>query len=133
MKLQTSGTRRQFISAMARTAAAAIFPIPDSIWAAESTDPRAADIAARTIGIDTHNHIDVPLTAAEMPGPDIDLAGEMKRSGLSAICMTFATDYQQGDAYDRFLTGLESMDRQLKGNDVKRSFTPADVRAAHEK
>ena len=26
----------------------------------------------------------------------------MKRSGLSAICMTFATDYQPGDAYDRF-------------------------------
>jgi hypothetical protein len=30
--------------------------------------------------------------------PDIDLTGEMKRSGLAAICMTFATDYQQGDA-----------------------------------
>ena len=43
---------------------------------------------------------------AEMPGPDIDLRGEMKRSGLSAICMTFATDYQRGDAYDRFLKGL---------------------------
>ena len=43
---------------------------------------RVADIVATTIGIDTHNHIDVPLTAAEMPGPDIDLAGEMKRSGL---------------------------------------------------
>ena len=67
-----------------------------------------------------------------MPGPDIDLTGELKRSGLSAICMTFATDYQQGDAYDRFLKGLESMDRQLKGNGLKRSFTPADVRAAHE-
>ena len=90
------------------------------------------EIVTTTIGIDTHNHIDVPLTDAEMPGPDIDLAGEMKRSGLSAICMTFATDYQQGDAYDRFLKGLASMDRQLKRNDVKRSLTPADIRAAHE-
>src|SRR5580704_16664276 len=132
MKLQTSGTRRQFISAMARTAAAAIFPIPDSIWAAESTDPRAADIAARTIGIDTHNHIDVPLTAAEMPGPNIDLAGEMKRSGLSAICMTFATDYQAGDAYNRFLKGLASMDRQLEYNSMRRSLTPDDIRNAHK-
>ena len=42
-------------------------------------------------------------TAAEIPRPDIDLAGELKRSGLTAICMTFATDYQPGDAYDRFL------------------------------
>ncbi len=100
--------------------------------AADEADPRVAGIVAKTIGIDTHNHVDVPLTDAEMPGPDLDLVGEMKRSGLSAICMTFATDYQQGDAYDRFLKGMASMDRQLKGNDVKRSFTAADVRAAHD-
>jgi membrane dipeptidase len=132
MKLQTSGTRRQFISAAARIAAAVIFPRPDSIWAADTADPRVADIAARTIGIDTHNHVDVPLTASDMPGPDIDLAGEMKRSGLAAICMTFATDYQPGDAYDRFLKGLASMDRQLERSGMKRSLTPDDVRSAHK-
>ena len=70
--------------------------------AADSSDPRVADIVAKTIGIDTHNHIDVPLTAAEMPGPDIDLSGELKRSGLSAICMTFATDYQPGEPTTAF-------------------------------
>lgn len=91
-----------------------------------------ADIVAATLGIDTHNHVDVPLTAAEMPGPEIDLAGEMKRSGLAAICMTFATDYQQGDAYDRFLRGMASMDRQLERNGMKRSLNPEDVRAAHK-
>jgi membrane dipeptidase len=105
----------------------------DVAWAADVTDPRVADLVAKTTGIDTHNHIDVPLTAAEMPGPDIDLAGEMKRSGLSAICMTFATDYQAGDAYDRFLKGLESMDRQLELNGLKRSLNPADVAAAKRK
>ena len=97
----------------------------------DATDPRVRDIVATTIGIDSHNHIDVPLTAAEMPGPDIDLAGEMKRSGLSAICMTFATDYQPGDAYDRFLKALASMDRQLERYGMKRSLTPADVLTAH--
>ncbi|HEY1995115.1 MAG TPA: membrane dipeptidase [Edaphobacter sp.] len=97
----------------------------------DTIDPRVANIVAKTIGIDTHNHIDVPLSAAEMPGPDIDLAGQMKRSGLAAICMTFATDYQPGDAYDRFLKGLASMDRQLERNGIKRSLTPADVRTAH--
>lgn len=50
-----------------------------------------------------------------MPGPDIDLKDEMKSSGLAAIRMAFATHYQHGDAYDRFLKGLESMDRQLEG------------------
>jgi membrane dipeptidase len=115
------------------TAGASIMLRQDVAWAADVTDPRVADLVAKTTGIDTHNHIDVPLTAAEMPGPDIDLAGEMKRSGLSAICMTFATDYQAGDAYDRFLKGLESMDRQLELNGLKRSLNPADVAAAKRK
>jgi membrane dipeptidase len=61
-----------------------------------------------------------------MPGPDLDLTGEMKWSGLFAICMTFATDYERGDAYHRFLKGLAFMDRQLKGNDVKRFFNVDD-------
>jgi membrane dipeptidase len=129
---RVSDSRRQFLSNVAMTAGAAIMLLPRAGWTEAATDSRVAGIVAATIGIDTHNHIDVPLTEGEMPGPDIDLAGEMKRSGLSAICMTFATDYQQGDAYDRFLKGLASMDRQLKGNDVKRSFTPADVRTAHQ-
>src|SRR5579862_572034 len=132
MKFQASGSRRQFLSTAAITAGAAILLRSRSGWAADRTDPRVNDIVGTTIGIDTHNHIDVPLSAAEIPGPNIDLASEMKLSGLSAICMTFATDYQQGDAYDRFLKGMASMDRQLKGNNVKRSLTVADVRAAHD-
>lgn len=133
MEFQATRSRRQFLSAAALTAGAAIMLRPRSGWAADVTDPRVANIVATTIGIDTHNHVDVPLTAAEMPGLDIDLAGEMKRSGLSAICMTFATDYQPGDAYDRFLKGLASMDRQLERNGMrKRSLTPADVRTAHK-
>jgi membrane dipeptidase len=131
MEFQTTGSRRQFLSTAATTAGA-IMMRPRLGWAADTTDPRVADIVATTLGIDTHNHIDVPLTAAEMPGPDIDLAGEMKRSGLSALCMTFATDYQPGDAYDRFLKGLASMDRHLKRNGMKRSLTPADVRTSHQ-
>jgi len=132
MKLQASGSRRQFLSTIATTAGAAILLPPRLSWAADITDPRVAGIVAETIGIDTHNHIDVPLNAAETPGPNLDLAGELKRSGLSAICMTFATDYQTGDAYDRFLKGLESMDRQLERNGMKRSLTPDDVRNAHK-
>ena len=106
------------------TAGAAILLRSRLGWAADTTDPRVAGIVAKTIGIDTHNHIDVPLTATETQEPNMDLAGELKRSGLSAICMTFATDYQPGDAYDRFLKGLASMDRQLERNNVKRSLTP---------
>jgi membrane dipeptidase len=131
-QVDTSFSRRRFLSAIAMTAGAELMLRSRPARAADRIDPRVAGIVATTIGIDTHNHIDVPLTAAEMPGPDIDLAGEMKRSGLSAICMTFATDYQPGDAYDRFLKGLASMDRQLERNNMERSLTPADVRTAHK-
>jgi microsomal dipeptidase-like Zn-dependent dipeptidase len=109
---------------------------PLAAWAIDEVDPRVAAIVAATIGIDTHNHIDVPLTTAEVPGPNIDLAGEMKQSGLSAICMTFALDYQKlenpGEAWSRFLNGLTAMDQQLKNNGMKRSMNLADLRAAHK-
>ena len=88
---------------------------PLTSWATDQVnpdriDPRVAAIVAKTIGIDTHNHIDVPYIALEVPGPTIDLASEMKRSGLSAICMTFAVDRPElrnpENAYKRFKNAL---------------------------
>lgn len=105
-------------------------------WTDKQEDPRVAKIVAQTIGIDTHNHIDVPLDKAELPGPKLDLSGQLKKSGLSAIVMTFATDYkrnvQPGEAYTRFLTGLTAMDTVLADNDMKRSLNLADIKAAHK-
>ena len=132
MNSQAGGSRRRFLFTFAGAAGAGIMLRPRLSRAADIIDPQVAEIVATTFGIDTHNHVDVPLTAAELPGPDIDLAGEMKRSGLAAICMTFATDYQPGDAYDRFLKGLASMDRQLERNGMTRSLAPVDVRTAHK-
>jgi membrane dipeptidase len=136
MKSQTQWSRREFLTTVSG-AGAAMMLAPLASYAIDEVDPRVAAIVAATIGIDTHNHIDVPLTTAEVPGPNIDLTGEMKRSGLSAVCMTFAVDYQQlrnpGDAYERFKNGLISMDRQLAGNGMKRSLNMADLRAAHKK
>jgi microsomal dipeptidase-like Zn-dependent dipeptidase len=107
------------------------------VQAALDVDPRVAELVASTIGIDTHNHIDLPLIAAEVPGPDLDLAGEMKRSGLSAICATFAVDYQKlgepGVAYDRFLNAIKSLDAQLARNRMQRALNLKDLRAAHDK
>ena len=134
-------SRREYISTVIRTGAALLLN-PMAGWAigevnSNEVDPRVAKIVANTIGVDTHNHIDVPLTTAEVPGPSIDLVGEMKKSGLSAICMTFAVDYQQlrnpGDAYERFKNGLEAMDKQLTQIGVRRSLNMADLRTAHKK
>lgn len=117
-------------------AGAALMLNPLLSWASTEPDPRIAAIVAKTFGIDTHNHIDVPLIKSELPGPKVDLAGEMKKSGLSAICMTFAVDYQKlispGDAYERFLNGLTAMDEILKANDMKRALNYSDLQKAHK-
>lgn len=129
-------SRRNFITAIAGTGAAMMLS-PLSAWAIDDDiDPKVAAIVALTIGIDTHNHIDVPLTAGAIPGPDLDLAGELKRSGLSAICMTFALDYQKlqntGEAWERFQNGISAMDRQLAKNGMKRALNLADLKSAHK-
>jgi membrane dipeptidase len=136
MVFQQRWTRRKFFTNAAGTTAAWMLN-PWAAWAFQQPDPRVAKIVAETIGTDAHNHIDVPLIKEEVPGPNIDLAGEMKISGLSAICMTFALDYQKlntpGDAYDRFMNGLDSMDYQLQVNGMKRALNLEDLRVAHEK
>src|SRR4249919_3701406 len=112
-KMQQEWSRRKFIITVS-AAGTAIMLNSLSSRANNRDDPRVAKIVAKTIGIDTHNHIDVPLNVSELPGPKIDLVGEMKKSGLSAICMTFAVDYQkltsEGEAYERFMNGLDAMD-----------------------
>src|ERR1700759_2989798 len=126
MKSQPRWSRRKFLAAISIAGAGTAMLKPFAAWAMEEEDPRVARIVAGTICVDTHNHIDVPLTAADVPGPNIDLSGEMKRSGLSAICMTFALDYQKlqnpGEAYERFLNGLNSMDQQRNLQCMTRSL-----------
>ena len=128
-------SRRRFIASIAGTGAA-IGLNPLWSWAI-SDDSQVDRIVDNTMGIDTHNHIDVPLDKAELPGPVLALSDEIKKSGLSAIVMTFATDYkrniQPGEAYERFLNGFDAMDNALLNNDMKRAFTRADIQTAHKK
>lgn len=116
--IQATWFRRKFLATTALTGGAAFLLNPLAVWAFDDIDPKIAKIVADNIGIDTHNHIDVPLTTGDIPGADIKLADTMRTSGLSAICMTFAVDYQKLDttglAYERFLNGLTAMDQQLK-------------------
>ncbi|MGC4038136.1 MAG: membrane dipeptidase [Chitinophagaceae bacterium] len=128
-------SRRKFIAISAGASAAIVFN-PFSSWTVDKIDPKVYAIVKRTIGIDSHNHIDVPLETNELPGPEVKLAGEMQKSGLSAICMTFATDYKRnivpGEAYQRFTNGLIAMDAMLANNKMNRSLNMADVNNAHK-
>ncbi|TRW23593.1 peptidase M19 [Flavobacterium zepuense] len=134
---QEDWSRRKFITSLSGVGAALALT-PQLSWAIEQLDSRVADIIAKIIGmgIDTHNHVDVPLNTAELPGPKVDLAGDMKKSGLAAICMTFAVDYQKlinpGDAYNRFINGLDAMDKILADNNMKRALNLADLNAAYK-
>jgi membrane dipeptidase len=134
--LPSEWSRRQFITAITGTSAA-LLSKPFYSWANSDIDPKIAAIVAKTIGIDTHNHIDVPLNTAELPGPQIDLAEQLRQSGLSAICMTFAVDYQKlenpGDAYYRFINGLAAMDAVLNSNKISRSLNLKDIQHFHKK
>jgi microsomal dipeptidase-like Zn-dependent dipeptidase len=128
-------SRRKFITNVTGVGAV-IMASPLLSWGLDDVDPRVAAIVAKTIGIDTHNHIDVPINPAELPGPKVDLSGELKKSGLSTICMTFAVDYQRlvnpGDGYNRFITGLDAMDKMLESNGIKRSMNFADIQKTHD-
>src|SRR6476660_4419740 len=99
---QNDWSRRKFIVSVTG-AGAAILINPFSSLAAYEINPKIAAIIANTIAIDTHNHIDVPMKMAELPETKIGLLSEMKKSGLSAICMTFAVDRpkltEPGQAY----------------------------------
>ena len=135
MSFPSTWSRRAFLTATTG-AGAALLLSPLAAWATTGVDPEVAALVAATLGIDAHNHVDVPLTAADVPGPDIDLAGELKKSGLAAICLTFAVDYQPltapGQAYERFLNGLASLDQQLHRNGLQRALNLADLQAAHQ-
>jgi membrane dipeptidase len=58
---------------------------PIASWIIDEIEPCIAGIVAASLSIDTHNHIDIPVTANEVPGPDIELARELEMSDMTAI------------------------------------------------
>jgi membrane dipeptidase len=128
-------SRRKFITASSG-AGAAILLSPLFSWAKGLPDPMVAKIVESTFGIDTHNHMDVPFNKEEFSALQYDLATEIKRSGLTAICMTFCVDRPnllgEGEAYRRFLASIDEMDVMLKANKIKRALNFSDVIKAHQ-
>ena len=68
-KNSTAVSRRQFLKA-ASVAGGALLLGPAWLRAADvEADSRVAKLVTGTLGIDTHNHIDVPLIAADVRAP----------------------------------------------------------------
>ncbi len=127
-------SRRDFI--LNTTAAGTVLLFnPLFSWAEED---KIAKIVAKSFGIDTHNHVDVPFKKEDFEGQIYDLAENLKKSGLGAICMTFSVDRpkltKNGEAYDRFMISLDEMDAILKANNIRRALNYSDIKKAkHDK
>jgi membrane dipeptidase len=130
--LNQKSSRRDFIL-KTTSVGTALMLSPLFSWAANE-DEKIAKIVANTFGIDTHNHVDVPFNSEDFVGQQYDLANELKKSGLGAICMTFSVDRPQltkpDEAYNRFITSLNEMDVMLKVNKIQRALNYSDLKNA---
>lgn len=127
--------RRKFLKSIG-VASAALVLSPASSWAAETQEEKVKRIVSKTIGIDTHNHMDLPFNKSDYQSQNYDFAAEFKASGLTAIGMTFCVDRpkltQTGEAFDRFILELDEMDDLLKANNLSRALTYADIKKARK-
>ena len=95
---QSNRSRREFVTGMAATGGAMLLG-PDQLRSAD-VDPRVAQIVSKTIAVDMHNHLLIPYVkdpGDPKPNPDLDLAGAIKRSGLSALFETLNLDGLKND------------------------------------
>jgi membrane dipeptidase len=135
-RYQPNPSRREFLTALAGAGGAMLLG-PDQLHA--EVDQRAAQIVSRTIAVDMHSHVQIRFfkdPADVRPDPDLDLSGELKRSGLSAICQTYNVDTvaggQVGDYYSYNLQALAFEDRLLARNHMRRALNFKDLQTAHD-
>jgi membrane dipeptidase len=68
--------------------------------------------------------------------PGLSLAEELKRSGLTAVCASFALDFapnhKPGDARDKYLGWLTAIDAELEKGHLHRALNLKDLQAAHD-
>jgi membrane dipeptidase len=134
---QSNPSRRKFLAALAGTGGAMLLG-PDRLRSAE-IDPRVAQIVSGTIAVDMHSHVQIRFLrdpADARPDPDLDLVGEMKRSGFSAVCETYSLDAigsaEVGDYHKYYLQTLAFEDRQLARNHMGRALNLRDLQTAHD-
>ena len=63
------------------------------------------------------------------------MAGELKRSGLTAVCasyvLDFAPNHKPGDARENYLRWLDAIDSELEKGRLRRALTLKDLESAH--
>ena len=93
---------------------------------------QADSLCAKLLTMDTHNHIDVPMTKEKLPGPRVDLRTAMSKAGMSAVGMTFAVDYVQplaeGQEYERFVNAITAQDSILHWSGLRLTLNGKEMR-----
>lgn len=120
---------------------------PQRLAAASKPADPIADVIARTIAIDMHNHVYPAGTEPhrgpgggrppdDQPATTLGLADALARSGFAAVCASFVLDFapseQPGDARDTLLRWFQAVDAQLEAHQLRRALTVEDLRAAHD-
>jgi membrane dipeptidase len=147
MKNPCSGlSRREFLTTAVGGGAMLLSP-PWLNAATDGDDPRVAQVMSRTIGIDMHNHVYPAGTEPHPHGqpqrpeeqqqvPNLSIAEELRRSGLTAVCASFVLDFapnnKPGDARDNFLRWLTAIDVQLENGHIHRALNLKDLQTAHD-
>jgi len=136
--MQCSHTRREFLTGAVGANIAALLT-PEWLRAqADAEDPRVAQVLAGTIGIDMHNHVtpggerpDQRRKEPQKPQSKLDLAEEIKRSGLTAVCAAFRLEFNAREPYARFQQGLTAIDGLIGKDGLTRAMNLKDLKAAH--
>jgi membrane dipeptidase len=97
--------RREFLTTTAAAGGTMLLGPVRLKAAGDGIDPRVAQVMAKTIGIDMHNHVYPAGTephpdSQARPGeqqatPELSIAEELKQSGLTAVCASFVLDFAQ--------------------------------------
>lgn len=129
-----SWSRKKFITTITGAGAALVLN-PFTSWTDNDIDAKVKRIVAKSIGIDTHNHMDMPFSKTDFEGQSYNLASEMSISGFRAISMTFSVDRpnleKEGEAFERFITTMDEMDIMLNKNRLSRALNYSNVKKAH--
>ena len=140
---QSSPSRREFLTVLASTGGAMMLdrhPLRSGEPAQPAEiDLHVAQILSRTIAVDMHSHVQIPFMknpADSKPDPNIDLAGEVRRSGFSAVCQTYNLDIpaiaETHEYYKYYLHSLAFEDRLLARNHMRRALDMKDLQIAHD-
>ena len=99
---------------------------------AQSNHERAVALLPHVFKMDTHSHVDVPMTADKWPGDRVNLVGAMKKADMDGIGMTFAVDYitlkNKGQAFDRFLKAVSAQDSILHWNGISLTLNGKELK-----